>query len=793
MAKNKDIEMKWYASVLKDTLNTISKRDETLFKEMEERISKKQVTEEKKLKNKLDGKPVEEKNKMLEEAAVSLNEGALYVRTVSASLRDALLKHPEDETLNSLLSDLTLSMEREKSELTTFRKSLSPKWLPTVKNEDTSSDVVNGPIITNPTAGKWTAPKPTVSSSGTLETLQDYAMEWHRDERAEPNYVPTSTKELNDIVQDFKESLAVGEIPANSKFVPPDELVKELGITVEKLTILNKAYDDKMEKMEAEFAKNPIPKTVKTPPKKYTPASAHKEMMAALNKIERNTYATAKGGVGQGAIKGNKTKEEKEEKTSTSSKVLTALKFTPLGLYVTALAKIATTSVKLGFGASKLVYAGVKKIAPPLWNVVKSVNARVGKFLAPDENGRRPITSMAHKLKNMYGNLMKPEFDDQTGNKISPLKKISYGVGKMAGSTFGKLKNMFAPKETESEEGEEGEEGDKRTRGEGLGSSNTVLGILKKIEENTRGAGTGKAGKQSKMAEWFKNSPLGKFTNHTVNAGKLVGKGIDKLTGGRLSNGVGSIKDKLSNGVSKLMPKSIGSSVPSVPGLPVNSIVGEAGAGAALPVLASAAALLLAGGTAVNGMMDISDGKKVESVGDIVPEGGSFLNPFQWAMNGGMYLGNKVNEWGSNKDGNGLLDNLTNTIGDALTGGNVSGNVPNPNSLVVSKVTPLTKEEMKRIEDDNNENVNGAVIVPKEDESNLFLKRKRLEKAAEEEDAIKDKEDEKKMSNIINAQKSTTVINNNTTKKDDSSHTSPINTNTESSFRRYIDNRTAFA
>jgi hypothetical protein len=62
-------------------------------------------------------------------------------------------------------------------------------------------------------------------------------------------------------------------------------------------------------------------------------------------------------------------------------------------------------------------------------------------------------------------------------------------------------------------------------------------------------------------------------------------------------------------------------------------------------LLGKAAPWLAAGDAAYNGISDEAEGKKVENVGDIVPEGMlSKINPFEYAMRGGRYLGNKANE-----------------------------------------------------------------------------------------------------------------------------------------------------
>lgn len=72
------------------------------------------------------------------------------------------------------------------------------------------------------------------------------------------------------------------------------------------------------------------------------------------------------------------------------------------------------------------------------------------------------------------------------------------------------------------------------------------------------------------------------------------------------------------------------------------SKVGSVGGGAA-KLLGKVAAPLAAGAAAYEGISDEASGKHIESVGDIIPEGWNKLNPFAYAMNGGRYVGNKIN------------------------------------------------------------------------------------------------------------------------------------------------------
>lgn len=67
-------------------------------------------------------------------------------------------------------------------------------------------------------------------------------------------------------------------------------------------------------------------------------------------------------------------------------------------------------------------------------------------------------------------------------------------------------------------------------------------------------------------------------------------------------------------------------------------------ANAPLSGVAKVAAPLAAGLAVGEGVMDLAEGKKVEEIGQVVPEGWSKLNPFSWAMRGGMYAGEKLNK-----------------------------------------------------------------------------------------------------------------------------------------------------
>lgn len=56
------------------------------------------------------------------------------------------------------------------------------------------------------------------------------------------------------------------------------------------------------------------------------------------------------------------------------------------------------------------------------------------------------------------------------------------------------------------------------------------------------------------------------------------------------------------------------------------------------------AAPIAAGMSVYNGVSDLSNGKEVDSFGKVVPKGFlNKINPLEWAMNGGMYAGNKIN------------------------------------------------------------------------------------------------------------------------------------------------------
>jgi hypothetical protein len=64
------------------------------------------------------------------------------------------------------------------------------------------------------------------------------------------------------------------------------------------------------------------------------------------------------------------------------------------------------------------------------------------------------------------------------------------------------------------------------------------------------------------------------------------------------------------------------------------------------------------------------DGKHVEKVGDIVPEGMNKINPFAWAMNSGRYVGNKLNGVGASD----LIEKgIEFVAGDPLEGASQAG------------------------------------------------------------------------------------------------------------------------
>lgn len=78
--------------------------------------------------------------------------------------------------------------------------------------------------------------------------------------------------------------------------------------------------------------------------------------------------------------------------------------------------------------------------------------------------------------------------------------------------------------------------------------------------------------------------------------------------------------------------------------------------------LTKVAAPLAAGLAVFQGVDDLLEGKKVESIGDVVPEGMNKLNPFAWAMRGGMYVGEKFNQGYKAVVGEELGDTIFNAL-----------------------------------------------------------------------------------------------------------------------------------
>jgi hypothetical protein len=69
------------------------------------------------------------------------------------------------------------------------------------------------------------------------------------------------------------------------------------------------------------------------------------------------------------------------------------------------------------------------------------------------------------------------------------------------------------------------------------------------------------------------------------------------------------------------------------------------GVGNAVKGLSKVAAPLAAAYAVGDGVMDEANGKRIENASDIIPEGTlNKLNPFAYAMNGGRYVGNKINQ-----------------------------------------------------------------------------------------------------------------------------------------------------
>ncbi len=145
-----------------------------------------------------------------------------------------------------------------------------------------------------------------------------------------------------------------------------------------------------------------------------------------------------------------------------------------------------------------------------------------------------------------------------------------------------------------------------------------------------------------------------------------------KVLGRRNARQAGALANKASSYVrDRFKPK--GPAVPQVPGAPAaggpsilgglmdmipwkgaGNVLGNAAkgiwsggatGGAAGKVAGKVLAPLAAAGSVIGGVGDQLDGKKIENLGDIVPQGVlGKINPFEWAMNGGRYAGNKISD-----------------------------------------------------------------------------------------------------------------------------------------------------
>jgi hypothetical protein len=75
----------------------------------------------------------------------------------------------------------------------------------------------------------------------------------------------------------------------------------------------------------------------------------------------------------------------------------------------------------------------------------------------------------------------------------------------------------------------------------------------------------------------------------------------------------------------------------------VNAVKGFAGSNAG-QIAGKAAAVAGAGFAGYNAISEEAEGKHVENIGDVVPEGWNKLNPFDWVQRGARYAGNKFNK-----------------------------------------------------------------------------------------------------------------------------------------------------
>lgn len=117
--------------------------------------------------------------------------------------------------------------------------------------------------------------------------------------------------------------------------------------------------------------------------------------------------------------------------------------------------------------------------------------------------------------------------------------------------------------------------------------------------------------------------------------------------------------------------------------------------------IARFAAPLAAGLSVGEGISDLAEGKRVESVGDIVPEGWSKLNPFSWAMRGGMYAGEKINlGYGAISERLGGSGSLGSDIYEGVQKGKevVSSSVERAKHIVNTGITGVTTMATRGIE-----------------------------------------------------------------------------------------------
>ncbi len=658
------------ATLLSDIIEIIGEKSPALAEKLGAKIAEEMQSYITKLENKLkiDKKTAEKQAELLLLVKNSTEQGRIFTKIVSGALNDLIQKNPEDNVLGEIISGLKEAVEDNTEELKNMRDSLAPKWVP--KSESDLSTVTGPSLRSTPNVDLSQDEKDdltkvytvaTDTAEGVLNSLEDWALAWTRDYRGQQNYYPENPVEHNSMINDYKDSLKQGEIPVESGFVPPNKLLKELGLSVKDMVALNKQYTEMLENAnptDKQNSNNDDDNSSKTKSSRVT----NRKLIDLLTKIEKNTRAGCNGAPGA---------EQEERQPGMGSKVVSALKYTPIGMYANAMYHAGSFALGTVGAVGKGLVAGARGIKSLLSGKKSEGQTTEGK------SSKESLEEDSESL-------------DIQKKQMELLEQIDFNTSETAAA----IGDLDKKKKKENEEKE------------GSGAKSAILG-------------------------WLKKSPIGQFFN-VFKIGFDLLKGIIPAIGPIIA-GIGAAFSSVIAAITPILAPlaAFGAAIAGVAGV-VQALFGEDG--------------VLKGGDGNNFISDMVGGHtKYEDPGAMKADGLDDVNKARKEMGLPPVTQEQLN---ASKNKN-------------------------------AQLTPKQEEELG----DKNEKILAA------EASKSSKQDQQLDSASTQNSIINENAESKKISSIVNAPKSTTVINNGSS----SSSGTILTSNLESSFRRFIDNRTSYA